>query len=246
MMVEEFICGVEHGVQHVPGAHARRGRGDRRVRHARAEEDVRRRTCSTASGAARCASPSRTPAPTSARAHDDRDEARRRHATTSRARRSSSPAAITTSTENIIHLVLARTPDAPAGHQGPVAVHRPEDARRDGTPQRRHGRRHRAQDGHQRLGDRALNVRRERRLHRRARRHDASNKGMSPDVPPDERRAHRRRHPGPVARVARRTSTRSTTRRSASRAARSSTGRTRPRRACRSSSTPTCAACCST
>ena len=59
--------------------------------------------------------------------------------------------------ENIIHLVLARTPDAPAGHQGPVAVHRARSvAPPDGTPNDVAVARHRAQDGHQRLGDRVL------------------------------------------------------------------------------------------
>ena len=60
--------------------------------------------------------------------------------------------------ENIIHLVLARVDGAPAGHQGPVALHRPEasasnDGRRSGESNDVHGRVHRAQDGHQRLGD---------------------------------------------------------------------------------------------
>ena len=50
MMVEEFMCGSNTCVQHVPGAHAGRGRGDRRVRHAGAADDATCRTCSTASG----------------------------------------------------------------------------------------------------------------------------------------------------------------------------------------------------
>ena len=147
-------------------------------------------------------------------------------------------------TENIVHMVLARTPDAPAGTKGLSLFIVPEDPPRRHA-ERRHGRRHRAQDGHQGVVDRAARVRRERQLRRRARRHDGA-EGHVPDVPPDELRAHRRRRSGPVDRVERRTSTRSSTRRTASRAARSSSGRMRPRRACRSSSTPTSAACCST
>ena len=60
------------------------------------------------------------------------------------------------------------------GDQGPHALHRSEDplvagrhARRD---ERREGREHRAQDGHQRLGDLRPELRRRRRVHRLARR----------------------------------------------------------------------------
>ena len=58
-------------------------------------------------------------------------------------------------TENIIHLVLARLPDAPAGHQGHQPVRRAEvPAQRRRQPRRRQRRQvrlHRAQDGHPRL-----------------------------------------------------------------------------------------------
>ena len=57
--------------------------------------------------------------------------------------------------ENIIHLVLARLPGAPAGGEGHFAVRRaeiPGEGRRFARrPQRRHLHRHRAQDGHQGL-----------------------------------------------------------------------------------------------
>ncbi len=58
-------------------------------------------------------------------------------------------------TDNIIHLVLARLPDAPARHQGDFAVpgaEVPGQGRRLARrPQRRARLRHRAQDGHSRL-----------------------------------------------------------------------------------------------
>ena len=71
-------------------------------------------------------------------------------------------------TENIIHLVLARTPDAPAGNQGHQPVRRAEAAvgrrRQARGRQRRHLRVHRAQDGHPRLADLRHALQRFRRL----------------------------------------------------------------------------------
>jgi 3-(methylthio)propanoyl-CoA dehydrogenase len=59
--------------------------------------------------------------------------------------------------EQIVHLVLARLPDAPPGHEGDLALHRPEAAHRRrriaGRAQRRPGRLHRAQARHPRLAD---------------------------------------------------------------------------------------------
>ena len=58
-------------------------------------------------------------------------------------------------TDNIVHLVLARLPDAPPGHQGHQPVRGAEDAaerrRQPGRGQRRQVRVDRAQDGHPRL-----------------------------------------------------------------------------------------------
>ena len=58
-------------------------------------------------------------------------------------------------TDNIVHLVLARLPDAPAGHQGHQPVRGAEvPAQRGRQPRRRQRRQvrlHRAQDGHPRL-----------------------------------------------------------------------------------------------
>ena len=108
--------------------------------------------------------------------------------------------------ENVMHLVLARVEDAPAGTKGlslfivpRLKVKRRRHARR---AQRRRGGQHRAQDGHQRLGHLRAQLRRERRLHRRAGRHRRE-PGHAPDVPHDERRAHRRGHPGPGGRLER-------------------------------------------
>ena len=59
--------------------------------------------------------------------------------------------------DNIVHLVLARTPDAPAGTQGHLAVPRAQDParrrRHAGRLQRRPLRLDRAQAGHPRLAD---------------------------------------------------------------------------------------------
>ena len=170
------------------------------VRHAGAAGALRARRCSTARGPARCASPSRTPAATSARATH---AARRKRADGSydingtkifiSRRRSRHDAT------NIVHLVLARTPDAPPGTKGLSLFIVPKlrtTPTASSASERRHRRRHRAQDGHQRLGDGALNFGENGDVHRRARRHGGA-EGHAADVPADELRAHRRRHPGP-------------------------------------------------
>ena len=105
--------------------------------------------------------------------------------------------------DNIIHLVLARVEARPPGTKGLslfiVPKLRSTRTARVGREQRRHRRLHRAQDGHQRLGDLRAQLRRERRLRRRAGRHRREPRHGA-DVQDDERRAHRRRHPGPGAR----------------------------------------------
>ena len=151
---------------------------------------------STASGRARCASPNRSAAPTSASCAcaPSRSPARPRAPTSSPATRSSSPPATTTCTENIVHLVLARLPDAPAGHQGDQPVRHPQAARgeRQARPERRRLHRPRAQDGDQGLGDLRPRLRRLDRLPRRP-----AEQGHAGDVHLHERRPAARRHLGP-------------------------------------------------
>ena len=77
-------------------------------------------------------------------------------------------------TENIVHLVLARLPDAPPGTKGISLFLVPKFLpKADGTPGARNGvglRRHRAQDGDQGLGHLRHELRRGGRLADRARR----------------------------------------------------------------------------
>ena len=150
--------------------------------------------------------------------------------------------------ENIVHLVLARIEGAPPGTKGLSLFIVPKIwVNDDGTPrraQRRHDRVDRAQDGHQRLGDVRAQLRRERRLPRHARRRPAA-PGHAPDVPHDERRAHRRRRAGPRGRLDRLPQRARVRARAQAGLVGAATGRTPTPRACRSSSTPTCAACCS-
>ena len=105
--------------------------------------------------------------------------------------------------ENIMHLVLARPEGARAGHQGPVAVPRPQVPlrprdRRAGRAQRRLRHERRAQDGPQRLGDLRGHLRRQRRPgHRLAARRGP--RRHRPDVPghrvrPDDGRHQGHRH----------------------------------------------------
>ena len=146
-------------------------------------------------------------------------------------------------TENIVHLVLARLPDAPKGIKGIslflVPKLLPKDDGAPGPAQRRRLRRHRAQDGPQRLGDLRDELRRGDRL--AARRAAPRHAG---DVHDDERRPARGRHPGP----GRRRDRLSERRRLCPRAPagpRADRARSTPtRRPIRSSSIPTCGACC--
>ncbi len=98
-------------------------------------------------------------------------------------------------TENIVHLVLARLPDAPKGIKGISLFLVPKFLpKTDGRPGPRNGvavRRHRAQDGHQGSATCVMNFERRDRLagRRAAPRH-------ARDVHDDERRAPRGRHAG--------------------------------------------------
>ena len=232
VLVEEFLSGANTALQHVPGprATARPRSSSSSARRSRSERYAAA-ACSTARGAARCASPSRTPAPTSAR------------------RRTTATQAAPTARYDIKRhqdLHLRRRPRPRREHHPPGARARrrraapaPRASRSSSCPKIRVdadgtlGERndvtvgaHRAQDGHQRLGDLRAQLRRERRLHRRAR------------SAPSRTRACRRCSSmmngariavgiqGVARRVDARTSTRSSTRRSASRARASRTGRT--------------------
>ena len=121
--------------------------------------------------------------------------------------------------ENILHLVLARLPDAPAGTKGislflvPKFLPKADGSRR--RAQRHPLRRHRAQDGHQ--GQRDLRHEFRRRQGLAGRR---AEQGHAGDVRDDERRPPRRRHAGAGHRRDLRTRTPSPMRRTASRAAR--------------------------
>ncbi len=98
--------------------------------------------------------------------------------------------------DNIIHVVLARVPDAPPGTKGVscfiVPKYLSRRRRHDRRPQRRAVRVDRAQDGHQRQPDVRHGVRGRRRLsHRRAQR------GHALHVPDDEHGASLGRPRGP-------------------------------------------------
>ena len=99
-------------------------------------------------------------------------------------------------TENIIHLVLARLPDAPAGPKGISLFLVPKCmVNADGTPgraQRAVLRFDRTQDGHQGLRHLRDELRRRHRLDRRR-----AEQRPGGDVHHDELRASGRRYPGP-------------------------------------------------
>jgi hypothetical protein len=145
------------------------------------------RACTAAPGAARCASPSRTPAATWAR----RSTTAKRNADGSYAIKGTKiyiSGGDHDLAENVIHLVLARVDGAPAGTKG-LSLFIVPRVRHDETARSARERRqvaaHRAQDGHQRLGDVRLNFGED----------DAASAGSSaaprtracPDVPDDER-----------------------------------------------------------
>ena len=145
-------------------------------------------------------------------------------------------------TENIVHLVLARTPDAPAGVKGISLFVVPKFlVNADGSPgraQRRALRVARAQARHPREPDGGAGIRRQRRRGRLSRRRGEPRPRVH--VHHDESRALRCRHAGRRHRRARVPARRRATRASACRVA--SSARTR-RRSGRSSSIRTCAAC---
>ncbi len=99
-------------------------------------------------------------------------------------------------TENIVHLVLARLPDAPAGVKGIslfiVPKVKVDKSGKMGDTQQRELRRDRAQDGHQGLGYLRDEFRRGRRLADRS-----AESRPDGDVHDDEYRAPCGRHPGP-------------------------------------------------
>ena len=157
--------GLEPGVQHVPGPRARRGRGHRGVRHASVSRSSTCRACSTARGAARCASPSRRRARTSA-PRDDRRAAIADGTLRIKGTKIFISGGDHDLADNIVHLVLARIDGAGPGTKGLSLFIVPRiRTSEDGTPrpvQRRPRAVHRAQDGHQRLGDLRRELRRRR------------------------------------------------------------------------------------
>ena len=107
-------------------------------------------------------------------------------------------------TQNIVHMVLARIEGAPTGTKGLSLFIVPKVwVNDDGTPrraQRRHHGVHRAQARHPGLGDRGAELRRRGPLPRHPGGRPAA-RGHAPDVPHDERRAHRRRRAGDRGRL---------------------------------------------
>ena len=133
-------------------------------------------------------------------------------------------------TDNIVHLVLARTPDAPPGTQGHLALRRAEVPRERRRQPRRAQRRAlrvaRAQARHPREPDGGARVRRPRRRGRPPRRRGEPRPRVH--VRDDEPRALRRRHAGRRASPSAPTSARATMRASACRAASPARRRTPP------------------
>ena len=176
VLVEEMLSRREHRVQHVPRPRATaRPRSSQQFGTPEQQKQLRASACSTASGAARCASPSRTPARDVGAAKTTRDEA-------------TPTARYKIQRHQDLHLRRRSRPRRE--HHPPRARAHRRRARRarrasrcsscpklrvnaDGTlgePNDVTVGVHRAQDGHQRLGDLRAQLRRERRLRRRARR----------------------------------------------------------------------------
>ena len=205
VLVEEMISRREHRVQHVPRPRVRRGRGHRVVRHRRAEAALLRAHVHGRVG--------RHDVPHRAAGRQRRGRgahhARRRTptaATASAARRSSSPAAITISPTTSSTWCSRACDGAPAGHQGAHAVHRAEAPRRRRRQARREQRRRVGAIEHKmgingsatcvlNFGENGGCIGLAGRRRREAQ------PGHEPDVQDDERRAHRRRHPGHGGRV---------------------------------------------
>ena len=240
----------EHRVQHVPGPGLRRGRGHRRVRHARA-------AASATSSKHVQRHVGRHDVPHRAARRPDVGAARTTARSSRTARYSIKGTKIFISggdhdlAENIVHLVLARVDGAPPGTKGlslfivpkmrinaDGTLGEPNDVTRRRPSSTRWASTARRPASSTSARTTAASASSSARV---------ENVGHVPDVPDDERRAHRRRHPG----------------RSASRRPRTCNAleyaKDRkqgphyqavegPDRAARrrSSSTPTCAACCST
>ncbi len=230
VLVEEMLSGVEHGVRDVRGAGVRRGRGHRGVRHRRAEEALLPAHVRRAVGGHDV--PDRAAGRQRRRQREDRrDRATPTAATASAAPRSSSRAATTTWPRTSSTSCSRASTARPPGPRGSRSSSSPRSASNaDGTlggPNDVQRREHRAQDGHQRLGDVRAQLRRRRQMHRLARRRRReAEPGHAADVQADEQRAHRRRHPGAQRRVERVPERARVRARSASRARASRTGRT--------------------
>ena len=230
------------GLDDVPGPVARRLRGPARARHRRAEEDLPAQAHQRRMDRHHVPDRSRIAAPTSA------------CCAPRPSRRPTAPTSITGNkifisagehdmAANIIHLVLARLPDAPKGSKGISLFVVPKfNVKADGSlgePQRHLLRRPRAQDGHPRQRHRAD---RARRRHRHAGR--PAQQGPGRDVRDDERRPPGRRQPvaGPDrSGVPERAGLRQGPHPDALAVRREGQGQGRPTR---SSCTPTCARCC--
>ena len=179
--------------QRQPAARARHAGADRHLRAADARGPVL---------SARCACPSRRPGSSLADITTRAEPQRRRHATGCSATRCGSPAASTSSRENIVHLVLAKIPGAPAGREGHLAVHRAQVPGRRRRLARRAQRRRRSPGSTTRWATAAPSTRcstsaRARTARRRAGRGRLPRRRAEPrprlHVPHDERGAHRRR-----------------------------------------------------
>ena len=191
----------EHGVQHVPGAHARRGRGDRRVRHARAAGDATSPNMFNGKwGGTMCL--------TEPHAGSDvgcarRPRAKRADGTLQHpaARRSSSPAATTTwPTTSSTWCSRAST----ARRRAPRACRC--SSSRSSASTRRHART--TSTTSRRRIEHKMGINGSATCALNFGENDdcigelvgtVEQQGHGPDVPHDERRAHRRRHPGPRA-----------------------------------------------
>ena len=205
VFVEEMITRLEHRLLDVRGALASAPPRSSSRSARRSRRSSTTRACSTASGAARCASPSRRPAATSA-ARRPRRPRTATAATPSAAPRSSSPAGDHDLAENIVHLVLARVDGAPAGTKGLTLFIVPKfrtdaDGKLGGSNDVSVANiEHKM--GINGVGHVRPELRRRGHLPRLARRRRReAQPGHAADVQADEQRAHRRRHPGPRRRV---------------------------------------------
>ena len=190
---------LEHGVQHVPGAHVRRGRGDRRVRHARAEGALPARSMFDGTwGGTMCLTEPQAGTDVGSATHARRRKQRRRQLRHQR--------------HEDLHLRRRSRPRRE--HRPPRARARRRRARRAPRACRCSSCRKRAAPTARASNDVTrrrpsstrwastasatcvLELRRERRAASASSSARAEQQGHVADVPPDERRAHRRRPPG--------------------------------------------------